>query len=202
MRLDWRQTGIDSGENGGTIAGNNAVMAFQKHDRKSIRLANYVYSRNGYYFVTVCTQKHRDVFGYVLNNKIILNEFGKIVEKCWHDLPNHYKNVKLGAFVIMPDHIHGIIIINNADNFVGAGFKPAPTSSNAPSKLHGLSEIIRGFKTFSAKRINEFRNIRGFPVWQRNYFEHVIRNECELGKIRMYINTNVVKHKLKRPRIS
>jgi REP element-mobilizing transposase RayT len=116
------------------------------------------------------------------------------VNECWKDLPDHYGQVLLDEFVAMPNHVHGIIILN--DNTVGAGFKPAPTIDNHDIqhrnsfKHHGLPEIIRAFKTFSARRINQARNTPGIPVWQRNYYEHVIRNEEDLNKVREYISTN------------
>ena len=101
----------------------------------------------------------------------------------WFDLPNHYAHVRLDAFVIMPNHVHGVIVLTE----VGAGLKPAPT---VVAKRHGLPEIVRGFKTFSSRRINELRGTPGTPVWQRNYYEHVIRGEDELNRVREYIDSN------------
>jgi REP element-mobilizing transposase RayT len=100
----------------------------------------------------------------------------------WADLPQHYLNVKCDAFVIMPNHIHGIILLREFN--VGAGLKPAPT------RRHGLPEIVRALKTFSARRINEIRRTPGASVWQRNYYEHVVRNDDELLCIREYILNN------------
>ncbi len=120
-----------------------------------------------------------------------LNEFGLIVQDAWVDLPNHYPNVELDEFVVMPNHVHGIIIIMDDDEstMVGAGLKPAPT--NALSYKHyPLSEIVRAFKTFSARRINEIRGAGGVSVWQRNYYEHIIRNDDELNRTRKYIIDN------------
>lgn len=135
--------------------------------RKSIRLPDYDYSRSGAYFVTICVKDHTHLFGSI--DKIVMreNEFGEIVRKCWNDLPDHYPSVKLDAFVIMPNHIHGIIIIVDVDG-VGAGLKPASTNTTNTPKRHGLSEIIRALKTFSARPINEIRKMPGVPVWQRN----------------------------------
>ncbi|HSE83161.1 MAG TPA: transposase, partial [Thermodesulfobacteriota bacterium] len=96
--------------------------------------------------------------------------------------------IKLDAFVIMPNHVHGIII--NVANDVGAGLKPAPTTV---AKNHTLFEIVRGFKTFSSRRINETRGTPGSHVWQRNYYEHIIRNEDDLDEIREYIINNPLK---------
>ena len=91
----------------------------------------------------------------------------------------------------MPNHVHGIIIImDTIDDTVGAGLKPAPTGM---AKRHGLPEIVRAFKTFSARRVNEMRHTPGIPLWQRNYFERVIRNENELQRIPEYIINNPAK---------
>ena len=151
--------------------------------RKSIRLKEYDYSQAGTYFVTICTQDRECLFGQIVDENMILNENGKIVLSCWNDLPNHYSHVRLDAFQIMPNHVHGIIFI------VGAGFKPAPT----PTKRHGLPEIVRAFKTFSARRINESRRTPGESIWQRNYYNRIIRNEDELNRIREYIIDNPLK---------
>jgi len=149
------------------------------HHRRSIRLKDYDYSQEGAYFITICTKNRECIFGRIVDGKMQLNKFGEIVRYTWFDLPNHNTNVELDQFIIMPNHIHGIIIIT-----VGAGSEPAPTQK------HGLFEIIRQFKTFSAKRINEIRNTPNLPVWQRNYYEHIIRTEDELHRIREYIINN------------
>lgn len=149
------------------------------HQRKSIRLKQHNYSHAGAYFITICTHNREHLFGEIMDGKMMINQYGKIVIDCWHDLSNHYKNVSLDDFVVMPDHIHGIFIISPNNNIsassVGAGFKPALFKSKpaiisvrtdtragfkpAPTILwnklnHGLPEIVRGFKTFSARRIN------------------------------------------------
>lgn len=149
--------------------------------RRSIRMPGYDYSREGAYFVTICAYDRGCLFGEIKDGGMQLNEFGKIVGRCWYDLSNHYKNMELDCFVIMPNHIHGIIKI------VGAGFKPAPTDVDTN---HGLPEIIRALKTFSARKINQIRKNPGMPVWQRNYYEHIIRGEDELNRIREYIINN------------
>jgi putative transposase len=154
------------------------------HDRKSIRLKEYDYSLPGEYFVTICTHDHESVFGDVIDEEMKLSQFGEIVRDAWYDLPNHNYGIDLGEFIVMPNHIHGIIIIND----VGAGSEPAPTG-----KRHGLTEIIRQLKTFSSIRINKTRNTIGIPVWQRGYYEHIIRNEKELDNIRDYIVNNPIK---------
>ncbi len=170
----------------------------RKHRRRSIRLKGYDYRQPGAYFVTICTHRREMLFGRVVNGVMQLNEYGRIVEWTWYDLPNHVANITLDAFVVMPNHVHGIIIINPPAT-VGAGSEPAPTGEPAPTeptnagagpKPHGLPEIVRQFKTFSARRINDRRGTRGVPVWQRNYYEHIIRNQRALNAIRRYIAEN------------
>jgi len=164
-----------------------------RRHRRSIRLKGYDYSKNGAYFVTICSHHHECIFGRISNGTMQLNTFGNIVQKCWIDLPIHYLNIRLDEFVIMPDHVHGIIFIeNDPDYHVGAGFKPAPTK-NPKTKKHGLPEIIRALKTFSAQRINEIRNTPGQPVWQRSFIDRIIRDENELTRIRQYITNNPLK---------
>ena len=157
------------------------------HNRRSIRLKEYDYSQEGYYYVTICTKNRECHFGQIVNGKMKLNDSGEIVQFCWHDLPNHYAFCKLDEFVIMPNHIHGIVVIDRESFVVGAGFKPAPTM-----KRHGLFEIIRAFKTFSSRKINDLQQSSHFQ-WQRNYYEHIIRNEKELYWKRKYIIDNPIK---------
>ena len=159
-----------------------------KYRIKSTRLKHFDYSSNGAYFVTICTKNRECVFGNVINGEMKLSDRGKIVEQCWDDLPNHYLNCILDTFVIMPNHVHGIIII---DNPVEAGFKPASTNK----KHHGLFEIIRAFKTFSSRKINQIQKSFYFR-WQRDYYEHVIRNDEELNRVREYIINNPVQWEL------
>ncbi len=155
----------------------------ETHHRRSIRLQHYDYAHAGAYFVTICAQNRTCLFGTISDGQMRANDHGRIVNDCWNDLPNHYGQVILDEFITMPNHVHGIIILT--DNNIRAGLKPAPTI-----KHHGLPEIVRAFKTFSARRINQARNTPGMPVWQRNYYEHVIRNEDDLNKVREYIITN------------
>ncbi|MFZ5909605.1 MAG: transposase, partial [Chloroflexota bacterium] len=106
-----------------------------------------------------------------------LNQFGKIVQRAWFDLPKHYPHVELGTFCIMPNHVHAVIILT--DRRGGSETRPYP-----------LSEIVRAFKSFSAKRINELRKTQEIPVWQRNYYEHIIRSDEEHNRIHLYIEAN------------
>jgi REP-associated tyrosine transposase len=164
-------------------------MCMMRRNRRSIRLRHYDYSSAGAYFVTICAKDRECIFGNVVDGEIFLNTWGDIVQACWNDLTAHYPWVMTDAFVVMPNHVHGIVRISDDHNDnVGAGFKPAPTTK--PPKRHGIPEIVRAFKTFSARRINQLRGVRAIPVWQRNYFERVVRNPDEMNRIRQYIANN------------
>ena len=163
-----------------------------KPRRKHLRLRGFDYGQPGAYFVTICTQKRRCILGDVVDDEVVLSPQGRIVSDCWHDLANHYEHIELDEFVVMPNHIHGIVVIIDSGkgcgaNEVGAGFKPAPKGR------HSLSEVVRAFKTFSARRINHLRNRTGEPVWQRNYYEHGIRDDTSLLAVREYIVINPAK---------
>jgi len=141
-----------------------------------------------------------------------LNNRGGLVQSVWDELPDHYSGVERDAFVMMPNHIHGVILLVDRIgvelNAVGAGLKPARTGLRlttapraglkpAPTR-HGLAEIIRAFKTFTARRINQLRHMPATPVWQRNYYEHIVRSENELNRIREYIANNPLQWELTR----
>lgn len=172
-------------------AGSKPALVNRSH-RKSMRLKNYDYTSAGAYFMTICTHDRKCLFGHIDNGKMVLNSYGDIVRNVWGDLINHMGGIRLEVFVVMPNHMHGIVMIKRA------GLEPAPTKNaeavGAGSKPAlsqcGLSEIVRQFKTFSAKRINALRQTAGAPVWQRNYYEHVIRDEKTLFEIREYIENN------------
>lgn len=144
--------------------------------RKQIRLGSYDYSQEGRYFVTICTEERKECLGEIKEKKIYLSELGKIVMRHWLNLPNHYPNCKSCEFVIMPNHLHGIIMIDNSIILKDRNVKP-----------HPLSEMIRGFKTFSSKEIN--KNIENF-CWQRSFYDRIIRNDKEYEHVRYYILEN------------
>ena len=140
--------------------------------RRSLRLPGYDYSQAGAYFITACTQNRVMLFGEVIDEQVRLNEMGAIVQQTWDDLPTHYHGIDLDAFIVMPNHVHGIIIL-----------------ADESARRHAIPEIVRGFKTFSARRVNERAGKSGV-LWQRGYYEHVIRNEKALDRIRAYIANN------------
>ena len=177
------------------------------HHRRSIRLREWDYSGPGGYFVTICSYRRESMFGEIRNGRMDLNSYGEIVQQSWVDLPKHYHNILLDEFVIMPNHVHGIIVIvddivvDNTNSAVGASLRLAPTeirhdTQPAPTERWNamnhrpVSEIVRAFKSFSARRINGLRDAIGVGVWQRNYYERIIRNEKELRRVREYIAFN------------
>ena len=150
--------------------------------RKKLRLRDFDYSLNGAYFVTICAYKKQCLFGAIENGTVNLNTNGDIVQNIWKELLNHYVSIETDIFTIMPNHVHGIIVIHE-DNW-RSGSKPDPT------KKHPLSEIVRAFKTYSSRKINESRHTPGSTIWQIGYYEHVIRDEKEYHEIGAYILGN------------
>ena len=156
------------------------------HHRHSIRLKEYDYTQSGAYFITICTYNREFLFGNIIDGTMRLNEFGLLVESEWLKTAEIRGNVSLDEYVVMPNHIHGIIIINRR----GMGHR-APTKESFGKPLPGsIPTIIRSFESTVTKQINKIRRTPGSPIWQRNYYEHVIRDEEELGAIRRYINEN------------
>ncbi len=165
--------------------------------RKSIRLKGYDYSQPGAYFVTIVTQNRENLFGEIVDDKMILNEYGKIVDKFWHSLPEKYQNIELDEFIVMPNHIHGIIIINErVIRELPQRESPKRENDIKNRRKMILPKIIGYFKMNTAKQINILRKTLGLPVWQRNYYEHIVRNEDELNRIREYIINNPLKWNL------
>ncbi len=176
-----------------------------KHHRRSIRLKEYDYTQPGAYFVTLVAYKRMYLFGQITDGIMNLNGFGKIAESCWHEIPDHFPNVQLDEFIVMPNHIHGIIIITDKSRRGKACLaQTAPQSKvsrgNAsrgnecvvPTKpIPGsLGVIIGSYKSAISKRINELRKTPGEKVWHRNYYESIARNEFALNRIRQYIISN------------
>ncbi len=164
----------------------------EKYHRRSIRLFGYDYREVGYYFITICTENRLCLFGEIKNNEMILNNLGKIVEEEWKKSEMIRAEIELDAFVIMPNHVHGIVRIKNDGRNVGAnGRSPLHRDDDKfRMKPKSISSFISGFKSIAAKRINIFRDTPGSPVWQRNYYEHIIREENDYNNIRQYIMLN------------
>jgi putative transposase len=173
----------------------NPKNDLEKYHRHSIRLKDYDYSQAGAYFVTMRTRDGKCVFGNVVNGMIRVNKYGRMVEVEWRKTSKIRNNVKLDVFVVMPNHFHGIIIINNCSRGV---LQYAPTKAKLQSPSQTTGAIVRGFKSATTKQINISRNAPGIPIWQRNYYEHIIRNGNELNRIRKYILDNPLQWQLDR----
>ena len=162
------------------------------HHRRSIRLKGYDYSQAGLYFITICTKNREHLFGQIENGIMILNEFGEIANNEWSKTADIRDNVELLEYIIMPNHMHGIILLNDMDDRRGTA-RRAPTMQFGKPIPRSLPTIIRAFKSAVTKQINILRNKPGMPVWQRNYYEHIIRNEKSYYRIAEYIIYNPLK---------
>ncbi|WP_299757204.1 transposase [uncultured Chloroflexus sp.] len=183
----------------------------EKHHRRSIRLKGYDYSQAGAYFITIVTQDRACLFGEVVDGEMRLNDAGRMVWDEWDALPDRFPGLELDAFVVMPNHVHGIIVLTGSAT-VGAGLVPAPDGDMpAPDGVRAglvpapneattrvaptIGDIVGAFKSITT--VAYIRGVKqsGWPpfrgrVWQRNYYEHIIRNEESLNRIRQYIADN------------
>jgi len=168
-----------------------------KYHRRSIRLPHYDYSQAGAYFVTICVYQRECLLGEIVGGEMILNEYGKIADSCWREIPNHFPHVELDEHIVMPNHLHGIIVMVGARHAVPLPLQQQngticrekfgqPVSGTIPT-------VVRSFKSAVTKQINQNRNTPGIPVWQRNYYEHIIRDDNDLNRIREYIMNNPLK---------
>jgi len=147
--------------------------------RRSLRLRGHDYSSPGAYFVTICASSH--LFGRVRTAEMILSRFGEIARQCWMSIPNHFPHVRIDAFVVMPDHVHGILLLGARYPRTAAIGRIGPGS---------LGAVVRSFKSAVASRINALRGARVGGIWQRNYFDQVVRNLDDLNRVRRYIRDN------------
>ncbi len=184
----------------------------QIHHRRSRSLPNYDYGQPGAYFVTICVQGRDCLFGEIVDGKMQLNEVGRTVVKSWDEIPQHFTNVKLDEFVVMPNHVHGILFITNVGAThaspnqkqaidVSRARHASPLRHNLTQrskgpKRHSLGTIVGAFKSAVTKRINERRGMPGVRLWQRNYYEHVIGDDADLQHLREYVVNNPLKWEL------
>ena len=181
-------------------------MKTKIYHRRSIRLTGYDYTQNGCYFLTICTRNRECLFGEIQNAEMFLSNIGEKVNDCWQEIPNHFPQIVLHDYVIMPNHVHGIIEINNIDaiesnngvivganNYSPANYSPLRSSTNPASlssRPNGTSRtvgsVVRGFKIGVTKQM-------GFSPWQRNYYEHIIRNDESYQNIVQYMAQNPLK---------
>ncbi len=162
----------------------------------SIRLKDWNYARRGYYFVTICVQDRRCLLGEVKDGKMIFNKIGEMVFRFWQEIPNHFKNVEIDEFVIMPNHVHGIVVILSDDKGVlleplhatAVQYKNNKFSKISP-KPKTLSTIIRSFKSVCTREIHKKYPHLNFQ-WQSLFYDHIIRNQQSLENIQKYIYFN------------
>jgi REP element-mobilizing transposase RayT len=177
-------------------------MELVRPRRRSIRLKSYDYSQAGAYFVTICTQERVCLFGEVVDDAMSLNDAGEMVASLWEGLPERFSGIEIDAFVVMPNHLHGIVVLPDERaatraaptidvSGVGAPLVGARSHKNIPT----LGTIIGAFKSIAT--VGYMRGVKsaGWPtfrrrLWQRNYYEHVIRDEAALDRLRHYIDEN------------
>jgi REP element-mobilizing transposase RayT len=168
--------------------------------RKTNRLKGYDYSCRGGYFVTICVENRQKIMGKIENNKMVLNDIGHMVDHWWHETFNKFKNISIDEYVIMPDHVHGII------NIVGVDLRIDPLKNdnhvisqgeNIVSPLQGfnIGRIVSWFKRMTTNQYIKNVKNNNWPkfdkrFWQRNYHDHIIRDDESLDKIREYIINN------------
>ncbi|NIT37361.1 MAG: hypothetical protein GTN49_12840 [candidate division Zixibacteria bacterium] len=164
--------------------------------RRSIRLTGYDYAAPGAYFVTICTHGRECTFGKVSpGGEVVLNSIGKIAFEGWRLSTSLREELDLDAFVVMPNHVHGIVAIKHDiyGNNVGATGRSPSQQSDYPPRgpaRRSLASFVVGYKGAVTRRINALRKTPGAPVWQRNYYERVLRNDDELNRARFYIQEN------------
>ncbi len=186
-----------------------------QHHRRSIRLQGYDYASAGSYFITICAHQRQCLFGEITDRQMMLNELGQCVRSVWMNLPQHFRSLELDKFIVMPNHIHGILSLCTTD---GRGEAFASRSGNhnvnphanasplredraslRQNKTHppengtqpqSIAAIIQNFKSVSTRKINRMNQSSGRTIWQRNYYEHIIRDDRALQTIRQYIQNN------------
>jgi REP element-mobilizing transposase RayT len=170
----------------------------EKHHRRSIRLKEYDYTQPGAYYITLCTKARQCLFGDVVKGEMHLNSLGNIAFTCWQTIPDHLPHVELDVFVIMPNHLHGILVIS--DTLIRARQCRAPTiEQNHIPKTEkfgkpvsgSIPTVIRSYKSAVTKRINAICNTKYTSlIWQRDLYEHISRDEASVHNIRRYIVEN------------
>ena len=185
----------------------DACVAPPSHERRSIRLLHFDYSQTGAYFVTICTRDRMCLFGDIMDGEMRLNDFGRLAHEVWERIPAHFAMVETDAWIVMPNHVHGVIFIAgpdagglpNAGTATGEGVAPprltrathaSPLQRPSGPPMRSLGAVVGSYKSAVSKRINESGRSRRTSVWQRNYYDHIIRDATSLDRIREYIAQN------------
>jgi len=159
---------------------------------ESTRLMDYDYSSNGYYFITLCTKNRECLFGEIINEEMQLSAIGEIVLQGWEKSFAIRKELFCDEFVIMPNHIHGIVIINKPHIDIPVETHDRASLQPTHRMPKSISSFVAGFKSAMTKRVNEIRQTPGMPLWQSRFYDHIIRDEKSLNKIRNYIVNNPI----------
>lgn len=160
----------------------------QEHHRRSIRLKGYDYRQPGLYFLTLYCHKGQCLFGHIKDGEMILNPAGKIAHDCWQAIPNHFPHAALHAFIIMPNHMHGIIEIVRANNHSPPNARANNHSPLPQSPSKTIGSIVRGYKIGVTKWMR--KNTDTYHVWLRNYYDIIISSEQAYKNITRYIQNN------------
>jgi REP element-mobilizing transposase RayT len=164
------------------------------HRRRSIRLRGWDYTEPGAYFVTIVTHGRQMLFGEIVDGVVLLSMYGRIAAEEWLRTPEVRAYVGIDEFVVMPDHVHGLLWITghawNAAQPRGQGATTPRGGQRVTIAQGSLGAVVGGYKSIVARRINDSRGTPGAPVWQRNYYERIVRNQRELAAIRRYIQQN------------
>src|SRR3989338_4369760 len=164
-----------------------------KYRIRSVRRDNYDYSQNGFYFVTICTKNREIFFGNIVDEDMELSELGLAANKFWLEIPRHFSFIKLDELIVMPNHVHGILQINNSvetQNLVSLHQQVGGYKNKFGPQSKNLSSVMRGFKIGVTKFVNDNNLIFG---WQSGFYDRIIRDEDELSRIRQYIIDNPLK---------
>ena len=154
------------------------------YSRPNLRLTGYDYSQNGAYFLTICTYDRECLLGDIVNGEMRLNESGEIVKSEWIRTSSIRQEIVLDCYAVMPNHFHAIV-------FVRGGDRPVAATNNASGpRPRSIGSFVAGFKSSVTKHVNEIRKTPGIPVWQQNYYEHIIRDDDDLNRILEYIENN------------
>lgn len=162
---------------------------------ETARLKDWDYSIPWWYYVTINTRDHVSQFGEIRKGKMILNQLGKVVELCWTEIPNHYPSIELDEYVVMPNHLHGIVILNNSETCHGMSLQSHERKFSKPIK-NSLSMVINQFKSAVKRWCN--KNERSDFLWQPLFYDRIIRSEQELFSIRKYIEQNPLKWEIEK----
>jgi REP element-mobilizing transposase RayT len=194
----------------------------KKHHRRSVRLKGYDYAQPGAYFVTICVRDRKCLLGKIINDQVQKSEYGRVAESFWAQIPVRFPNVSIDVFVVMPNHIHAIVMIHGPtrrgavtaplggvtpplrqDGALGGVTPPlrqggASGGVTAPLRRPTLGQVVAYYKYETTKQINQVRGTPGCPFWQRGFYDHVVRNERDLNAVREYVANNPLKWALDR----